>query len=172
MIFPSTEVTLTCWQFPGSSFLSIITAVLSPFFCSPGTSPDCLDFSNTTESGSVTAAVNSLRALGLVSSGPKDSWMFESAGGCGVAALPSAVTTAWRCVALHGNSKEPESAFPGMPQSLALLAGNCLPSRWQQSCVAPEHFKDSTEMRGSSQQQQGTGICISWNALEPRFAGR
>ncbi|XP_042691668.1 uncharacterized protein LOC122169504 [Centrocercus urophasianus] len=76
--------------------------------------------------------------------------MFGSSGGSRAVVLPSAVTTAWRCVGLHGNSKELESASLGMPRNLALLAGNCLPSRWQQSCVAPEHFKDSTEVRGSS----------------------
>ncbi|XP_031953022.1 uncharacterized protein LOC116438291 [Corvus moneduloides] len=40
---------------------------------SPGTSPDCQDFSNTTESSLATTTANSLRTLGCIPSGPADS---------------------------------------------------------------------------------------------------
>jgi len=47
-----------------------------PFFQSPGTSPDCHDFSNTIEGGLAVMWANSLRTLGCISSGPTDLWMF------------------------------------------------------------------------------------------------
>ena len=51
-------------------------------------------------------------------------------GGSRAAVLPSAVNNCTeRCVGLGGNSKEVESAFPGMPRNLTLLTGHCLPSR-------------------------------------------
>jgi len=43
-----------------------------PFFQSPGTSPDCHDFSDTMESSLAIASANSLRTLGCLSSGPID----------------------------------------------------------------------------------------------------
>lgn len=41
-------------------------------FKSPGTSPDCQDFSNIMESGVAAASANSLRTLGCILSGPRD----------------------------------------------------------------------------------------------------
>jgi len=43
-----------------------------PFFQSPGTSPDCHDYSNIMESSLAMTPVNSLRTLGCSSSGPID----------------------------------------------------------------------------------------------------
>ncbi|KAK4825808.1 hypothetical protein QYF61_002413 [Mycteria americana] len=44
---------------------------------SPGTSPDCHDFSNIMESGLATTSANSFRTLGCISSGPIDLCMFR-----------------------------------------------------------------------------------------------
>jgi len=50
MIFPGTEVRLMGQQFPGSSFLRFLKmGAMFPFFQSPGTSPDCHDFSDNME---------------------------------------------------------------------------------------------------------------------------
>ena len=43
-----------------------------PFFQSPGSSPDCHDFSHIMESGLPTTSANSLRMLGCIFSGPVD----------------------------------------------------------------------------------------------------
>ena len=53
--------------------------------------------------------------------------------------------------------------------------GQCLHScvvsnRWQQSCGASECRNDCMEMCGFPWEQQGTGICIFWNAPEAHFA--
>ena len=48
-----------------------------PFLQSPGTSPDCHDFSSITDSGLAATSANSLRTLGRVSSGPIDSCMLS-----------------------------------------------------------------------------------------------
>jgi len=51
MIFPGTEVRLTVWWFPGSSFLPFLKmGAMFPFFQSPRTLPDFHDLSNIIES--------------------------------------------------------------------------------------------------------------------------
>jgi len=77
MIFPGTEVRLTGWLFPGSSFLPFFKMdAMFPFFQSPGTSSDCYDFSNIVKSGLASTSANSLRTLGCISSGPIGLGMF------------------------------------------------------------------------------------------------
>jgi len=47
------------------------------FFQSPGTLPDCHEFSNIIESGLAIKSDNSLRTVGYISSGPIDLWIFR-----------------------------------------------------------------------------------------------
>lgn len=47
MIFPGTQVRLTgLWLFTSYFLLFLKMEVMFPFFQSPGSLPDCLDFSN------------------------------------------------------------------------------------------------------------------------------
>ena len=65
-------------EVPCPAFYSVLVmAAVLPFFQSPGTSPECRDFSNIMEGGLETTSATSLRTLGCISSGPMDWCMFR-----------------------------------------------------------------------------------------------